>query len=358
MAFIATHLAIPVIIDIAKKKNLVARPNRRSSHYRVVPTLGGIAIFSGLCLSFLLFSNLDKIPGFQYFLFGMVFVFFLGLNDDISVSSPYFKMLGLAIAVSIIVILGDFRIKSFYGFFWIYEINYISSVFITILFFLVIINSMNLIDGIDTLCASLSILSSITFGIYFFFFDDIIISKELVILSAALTGSLIAFLRFNVSPAKIFMGDTGSLIIGLILAFFAVQFININDASSSIYKFSTPPVFALSFLCIPVCDMIKVFAIRIWRKRSPFQADKRHVHHLLVDLGMTHLQTSLIITSASILLIVLSLWLQYIQLGFYTIFVLILGMFLVCIPNILNNIRGINFSSEIENKHIQSCASY
>lgn len=348
-AFIITYLVIPVIIRLASMKGLVAKPNERTSHTTLIPTLGGLGIFMGSMLSFTLFSDFAVFPSLQYFLFAMLLVFFLGMKDDVVALAASTKAIGLLLAVSVLVILGEVRITSFQGIFGIGEINYWVSVGFTIFVFITIINAVNLIDGINGLCALLSLISALSFGIWFIL-EGGILSVQIVILIAALLGSLIAFLRFNVTPAKIFMGDTGSLMLGYILAFVAVMFIEINESYVGLYKLKLSPVVAVGFLALPLADMAKVFVIRIFRGKSPFKADKRHVHHLLIDFGLSHTQAALILSGASILLILLSLYFQEFRAKTNAILILLVALIIVIIPNIINHYRGKHLQNKTDDK--------
>ena len=338
-AFIITYLVVPVIIKIACTKGLVDKPNERTSHTIIVPRLGGLGIFMGFMLSFTLFSDFQVFPNLQYFLFAMLLVFFLGMKDDVIALAASTKALGLLLAVSVLVILGDVRITSFHGIFGIGQINYWVSVVFTVFVFLTIINAVNLIDGINGLSSSLAIISALSFGVWLIL-EGSVLSMQLVVLIAALVGSLVAFMRFNVTPAKIFMGDTGSLMIGYILAFVAVMFIEINVCYSGFYKLKLAPVVAVGFLAIPLADMLKVFIIRIYRKKSPFKADKRHVHHLLVDFGLSHTQSTLVLSGAAIILIGLSLFFQEFRAKTFAALILLVALVIVVIPNIINHFRG------------------
>jgi UDP-N-acetylmuramyl pentapeptide phosphotransferase/UDP-N-acetylglucosamine-1-phosphate transferase len=301
--------------------------------------LGGLGIFMGFILSFILYSNFEAFPSLQYFLFAMVLIFFMGMKDDVIALAPGTKALGLFLAVSVLVILGDVRISGFHGIFGIGEIDYWASIAFTIFVFLTIINAVNLIDGIDGLCAITSIISTVAFGIWLLL-EGSEVSLQLVVLAAALTGSLLAFLRFNITPAKIFMGDTGSLMLGYILAFLAIMFIEVNATYEGPYKLKLSPVVAVGFIALPLADMLKVFIIRIYRKKSPFHPDKRHVHHLLIDLGLTHIQATSILAIASIVLIGLSLVFQEFRAKTFAVLILLVGLFVVCIPNIINHYKG------------------
>lgn len=351
LAFIITWFTLPVIIKIARLKGLVSRPNRRTVHFEPVPTIGGVGIFIGFILSFLLFADLEYLSNLQYFLFAIILIFFMGFKDDIIAIGATAKFAGLFIAIIFLIILGDIQIQSFYGLFGIYELNYWISVGITAIVFLSIINAVNLIDGIDGLCAMLSMVSLSAFGFCLYLLNHSHWGVQLIILTSTLIGALLAFLRYNISKKKkIFMGDTGSLLIGFIIAFLAVMLIRVNDTTTSPYKFTFSPVIVFGFLIIPLCDMIKVFFVRIYRGKSPFKADKRHIHHLLIDLGLSHIQSSLLLSTTSVFLIFLLLWIQAFGSEIYMLPVLSVGFLIVYIPNIINRLRGYRIRKTIK-KH-------
>lgn len=338
VSFTISYVVIPVIIKIAFLKNLLDKPGVRTSHSNLIPTLGGFGIFVGFMLSLTLFANFKEFNSLQYFIFAMLISFFLGIKDDIVALAPSKKFIGLLIAVSVLVIFGDVRISSFYGLLGIQEIPYWFSIIFSIFTFLTIINAVNLIDGINGLCTSASIISSLAFGIWFYLANDEV-SIQLCILIAALLGALFAFLRYNVTPAKIFMGDTGSLLLGVILAFLAIEFIEINEKHIGSYKIIASPVVAMGFLALPLVDMLKVFIIRIYKKKSPFKPDKQHIHHLLLELGLTHAQSTLILSVVAILFIILSLLLSNLRVQTFGILILIIPLVILCIPNLLLRIK-------------------
>ncbi|HON17730.1 MAG TPA: MraY family glycosyltransferase [Salinivirgaceae bacterium] len=338
-AFIITSLVIPIIVQLAFAKGLVAKPNERSSHRGIVPNLGGLGIFMGFILSFILFSNFAEFPNMQYFLFSAILIFFIGMKDDVSAISAGTKFMGLTLAIAIPVILGNIRITSFYGIFGITTIHPLLSILFTIFVFLVIINAYNLIDGINGLCGTLTSVSLCAFGLWFWF-EKNPVTYQYLILITSLLGAVLGFLRFNFTPAKIFMGDTGSLMLGFITAFITVYFIERGGNYTHPIPVRLSPVVAIGFIAIPLADMLKVFIIRIYRKRSPFQADKRHVHHLLVDLGLSHTKATLIIASGQIFLIGIALIFQEFRAKTFAAVILIFALFVVTIPNIINHFKG------------------
>lgn len=329
-ALATTFFVIPVIIGIAKSKHLYDEPDERSSHVEIVPTLGGLGIFIGFILSMSLFTNFQKFPSLQYLEFAFVFAFFMGMKDDIIALDPYKKFIGLIFAVGAIVLLGDVRITSFYGLFGIQELPYWISVAFTILTFLTIVNAVNLIDGINGLCTATSIIASTAFGIWFYL-EGSMESIQIVTIISAIVGSLLAFLKYNVTPAKIFMGDTGSLLLGVLLAFFAIEFLETNKDYTGVYKVQSSPVVAMSFIVLPLVDMVKVFIIRLLQKKSPFHPDKNHIHHVLLELGFTHTRTTIILSIYSLVFIAIALLTM--NMKFQAIALTVVAFLSVCFPS-------------------------
>ncbi len=184
----------------------------------------------------------------------------------------------------------------------IHELPESFSLLLTYFTVIVIINSFNLIDGIDGLAGSLGLMASIVFGFYFLQVN----MPAYSILAFALAGSLAAFLIFNFHPAKIFMGDTGSLLIGLINSILVVKFIEVANAVNVPYPIVASPAIGFAILMIPLLDTLRVFAIRIVNRRSPFSPDRNHVHHLLLDKGLSHRSITLMLVTINLLAIVAS----------------------------------------------------
>jgi UDP-GlcNAc:undecaprenyl-phosphate/decaprenyl-phosphate GlcNAc-1-phosphate transferase len=304
LSFLITYVTIPSIIQIAKIKNLCAVPNERASHDTVIPTLGGLGIFVGFVLSICFWTDFMVYPQLQFILFALVLIFLLGVKDDIIALSPMKKTIGILIAAVGVVVWGDIRITSFYGLFGVEALPYYVSVIFTIFTIFAIINAFNLIDGINGLCSSTGIISSIGFGIWFFLAGDEV-SAQRVIMIASLVGALLAFLRYNITPAQIFMGDTGSLILGLMISIFAIEFIEANNLYTGPYKLVSAPIVAVGFMILPLTDMAKVFVIRLSQGKSPFYPDRNHIHHLLLKLGLSHTSATLILSAVSVFFVAL-----------------------------------------------------
>lgn len=289
VSFIISFLAIPVVLQIAEQKKLYDVPDERKVHTHPVASLGGVGIFGGFLLAALLSVQGQLNPEFQYFFAAALVIFFLGLKDDLVVLSPSKKFVGQVVAASILIHLGGIRLDSMHGLFGFDQLPDGFALALSYLTIIVVINSFNLIDGVDGLAASLGTLTMLIFGTYFFMTDY----QAYALLAFALAGSLIAFLIFNHHPAKIFMGDSGSLMIGLVNAILVIKFINVASEPSVAVPIQSAVAIGFSILIVPLLDTLRVFAIRIFNGRSPFTPDRNHVHHLLLGRGLGHASVTL-----------------------------------------------------------------
>ncbi len=281
LAFLITFFAIPVIIQVAKDKKLFDEPDERKVHKNVIPTLGGLGIFAGFIIATLMGVPAAITSELQYFAAATTVIFFLGIKDDILVLSASKKFIGQLIAAGIIIKFGGIQLDNMHGFLGIYEIPRVASIIISLFTIIVITNSFNLIDGVDGLAGSLGLLTTLVFGTYFFYAGQLTYS----VMAFALAGSTIGFLIYNFSPAKIFMGDTGSLLLGLVNSILVIKFINVAGNPVSNFPIAAAPAIGFSILMIPLFDTLRVFGLRILDRRSPFSPDRTHVHHFLLDLG-------------------------------------------------------------------------
>lgn len=339
ISFLLTYITIPAIIKISRRKNLMDEPTIRSSHERKIPNLGGIAIFFslGVCAPIFAYELFEQ---YKFLFASLVILFYVGVTDDIVVMRAYKKLL-VQIAVSVLMVVGsDVRIRSFFGLFGIEELNYYFSVFFSILTFIILINAFNLIDGIDGLAGSYSVLSSAVFAISFYRLGEY--NYPLVVFCIIIIGAVLGFLKFNLSKERsyrIFMGDTGSMILGFLLAFTAIQFIDVfidkDDIMIPRYHLLSAPVIALSILILPVIDTFSVILIRLFKKQSLFKPDRNHLHHRVLDLGLTHKQATLVICFIYVLVIILVYFLRHLDLNLLFFVVFLLGMFLSILPIIL-----------------------
>ncbi len=308
VSFCLTYFAIPPIVRISNEKSLFDLPNERKLNKFAIPTLGGVAIFIGISISSILFLPDADMPGLRYMSASVIMMFFVGLKDDIMIISAVKKLIIQIAAALIMVYWGGFRIIHTYGIFSIDQFpDWISYPF-SVLLILFIINSINLIDGIDGLAAGIILLTASILG-FWFCLSGI---ERYAIVCFAVCGSLLAFIRFNLWGAeyKIFMGDTGSLILGVITASIMIKFSEWNYTNHGIFYLSQAPLIGLTLLIVPVTDTIRVFAIRLYHKRSPFSPDMNHFHHLLIRSGFSHIQASSFLITYTLFFFLLGMTMQ------------------------------------------------
>ena len=289
--FAISLLLIPKIRSIAIKLNLSDAPDNRSSHTAPVPTFGGVIFYVTYIVILFFAQNLDVNHVSVTLLASISVLFFTGLLDDFRNLSPKIKFLFQIIGVAILMFQPDFRIVSLHGFLGVYEIPMAISVAGSMFFLLALINAFNLIDGIDGLSGITGIIiasfySFMLFNLGYYFYLSI---------SLATIGTLLAFLRFNFSiKRKIFMGDTGSLVIGLVLGLLTLKLMAVGDAAHNSLSFnrSQLPLFLAGVLFIPTLDTIRVMLLRFTRGVSMFKPDRNHIHHILIDFGFSHRKAS------------------------------------------------------------------
>ncbi|RMG87332.1 MAG: undecaprenyl/decaprenyl-phosphate alpha-N-acetylglucosaminyl 1-phosphate transferase [Bacteroidetes bacterium] len=309
-AFTLTYFAIPSIIRIARIKNLTDEPGERRSHTESTPSLGGIGIFAGTLFSIMLWTPFGEYGGhLQYILCSFIIIFLIGAKDDIDPISPTKKLIGEILAAAILVFKSNIVLnEGLNDVFGIVHFPYPIAVFITIFTILVIINAFNLIDGINGLSGSIATLICGTLGTWFLFVHR----YDLAIVAFSLSGAVIAFLKYNFTPARIFMGDTGALLIGLVCSILTIEFIEYNfqlDPDNP-YKINAVPAVAIGILILPLFDTLRVFITRIWNGKSPLYPDRNHIHHLLIDSGLTHMQATAVLVAVNTTFILLVFFLQ------------------------------------------------
>jgi len=303
-------LSIGPLITIAIRKRLFDAPSEdRKIHKRIVPNLGGLAIFSGFLFSLAIFIDLSTLKVANYLLSGGIVIFMIGLKDDIIGVDPMKKFIAQFTAAFIITIMADVRIMDLSGFMGVYELSYPFSISLSVLTIVGVVNAYNLIDGIDGLSGTLGLVFSLVYAYLFY------VAGELgwTYVCLALAGSLTGFLIHNISPARIFMGDCGSLMVGFLGAVLSIQFINtssdgiINLGFTSI---TSGPALAMAIVILPLFDTLRVFAIRIVNNQSPFKADRNHLHHRMLALGLTHMQATAVLSLVAVLFIATALVFQ------------------------------------------------
>lgn len=308
-ALIISLLSIPQIILVAAKKRLYDTPDGdRKIHLRVIPNLGGIGIFFGFITTACLFISPEAFQKWNYIIAGSLMLFLVGIADDLISLGPSKKFLTQFIAAFIVVCIADIRLKSLHGILGVYgELPYWWSIVFSIVGVIFVTNAYNLIDGIDGLAGSIGVLSTLLLGLMLAGFGH----PGAACLAFSLLGGIVGFLRYNISPAKIFMGDTGSLLIGFMVSLLCIMSVNNYNEAAVIAKIIHSPavalVIGLSVLFVPVFDTFRVFTTRLMKGSSPFKADRTHLHHYLLDMGFTHSNAVTILLIANILIIIISL---------------------------------------------------
>jgi UDP-N-acetylmuramyl pentapeptide phosphotransferase/UDP-N-acetylglucosamine-1-phosphate transferase len=307
--------SIPRIIYVAKRKRLFDVPdNDRKAHQFIVPNLGGIGIFFSFVITSSLFINPAQFYKWNYMVAAALILFIVGIKDDLISIPPYKKFLAQFFAAMLIVYFADVRLTSLYGILGVNHLpDWISISFSTI-GIVFVTNAYNLIDGIDGLAGSIGALCAVTLGTLLAFQGE----TSAAAIAYCLGGAIVGFLRFNISPAKIFMGDTGSLLIGFMLSLLCILFVNSFNSikanntiiASVVHSDRGAIVIVLAILFIPVFDSFRVFTTRAMKGRSPFSADRTHLHHFLLDVGFSHTRTVMIIAVANALIIAIALLVQ------------------------------------------------
>lgn len=305
--FVITYLSVPAIVRLSLVKRLYDEPDDRKVHGRRITALGGVAIFAGIFFTFVFFSAYLPNPALNSIVLAMGILFVTGIKDDLFPLVPVKKFLGQIIAIVIVAVQGNVRIVALYDLYDTYNIlPYWLSIVLTAIFYVVIINSFNFIDGINGLLTSIVLVICSVYAYFFFRME----SPLFLILAMSICGTLIAFLRYNLFNAKVFMGDSGSLVLGFLVAVLTIYFIQrANEYEPNIFYNIHGMVFAFSVLIIPVLDSIRVVFVRVFIKRtSPFAADRNHIHHALLDIGLSHFQATLTLTIVNLGIVYLS-WL-------------------------------------------------
>lgn len=320
-AFVVVLYTTPALIKVAILKNLIDLPSEdRKIHKRAIPTIGGIIIYAATLFSFSLWFNIDdlhdysqiyeSVKEFKIIIATSLVLFFVGVKDDIIGTAPVKKLFAHVVVGLILILMGDIRITGLHGVFFVERIPEWGSIFLSLFTYIVVVNAMNLIDGVDGLAAGVGFLANTFFGTWFVFANEYTLAS----LSFALSGALLGFLVFNFSPAKIFMGDSGSLIIGMFIYVLSTKLIEYPvNRLDNFWVHISNSVFAIAALVYPLTDTLRVFVIRTVKGQSPFEADRNHIHHRLIDCGYSHAKTVIVIYVFSIVTVGVSLLSYYLN---------------------------------------------
>ena len=322
-AFIIALLMMPALIKFIYKYNLLDQPELRKEHVTPVPTMGGIASCVGMAIACGLWFHFSNDIFTICFFFSMAVLFCVGIMDDLRNMPARYKLV-IQVAVAALIAFSGARITSFNGLFGIYDLPVSAQYTFTILAITGITNAFNLIDGIDGLAGGLGFMSLIILGLFLTFSGD----ANIAIVAFALAGGLLGFLYYNFNPARIFMGDTGSLVLGFVVSVLCIKLIQMNPVGSFVIPHA--PVFVLSIVAIPVFDTLRVFALRMWAGKSPFAPDKTHIHHLLILNGWGHRFSARLLCGVHASILILGYFLKNIRQE-WGLFILFLTMLCVVI---------------------------
>jgi UDP-N-acetylmuramyl pentapeptide phosphotransferase/UDP-N-acetylglucosamine-1-phosphate transferase len=317
ISFVLALFLVPKVRWIVKNRGLIDHPDIRSSHKDSTPTMGGIAFF----LIILFISSILKPWDNQAVSINLIsalgLIFAIGIKDDLMVSTARAKIGAQLLAILFILFCNCLEFNSFNGFLGIYDVPTLLSYALVIIMFLTILNSFNLIDGIDGLASSIGI---VIFTIYAFLFIQFNL-HYFALLALSLVGILMGYLRYNLSKKdKIFMGDTGSLIIGFCIALFSLKFLTIDVETLSANSFNAENSIIVvgAIFFIPLFDTLRIMGVRLINGKSPFDCDNNHIHHILLKLGFNHIKSSLILSIANLIVaisaIILSKYLNSLEL--------------------------------------------
>ena len=308
IALFCTWWIHPYILKVAITKNIVDNPDARKLQRVPVPVLGGLNVVFGVLtgvMAFNLFGNFyDLFPVFA----SIIIILIIGLMDDMISLTPRVRFVVEIILVLFLIFTTGYQINDFHGLWGLQEVPLYLSVPLTVVASVGIINAINLIDGVDGYSSGYSIVSCALFGVMFYALDNI----RMVTLAAIVATSLIPFFFHNVfgKHSKMFIGDAGTLSLGIVFSMFVATILSVSPGGKPVDPNMGLVPFTLAVLCVPVFDTLRVMSARIYRGKSPFHPDKTHLHHLFIELGFSHIGTTISIITAN-LLVVLSWFVAY-----------------------------------------------
>ena len=296
----------PRLVKIALLKNIVDNPDARKLQRTPVPVLGGVAVFFGVVIAIGCMSSVVDCSGLPVVIMAMMAMLYTGTMDDILSLSPGLRFVIEIVVVLLLIFVGGYCIDDFHGLWNIGRFSYWCAVPLTVVAAVGIINAINLVDGVNGLSSGYCIMACLIFGTLFFLAGE----APMTILAAVSVGALIPFFLHNVfgKTSKMFIGDGGTLVMGVVMSVFVIA---ILQNGSRVAAYVNPNVglvpFTLAVLSVPVFDTLRVMSTRILKGTSPFRPDKTHLHHMFIDLGCSHVATTLAILGVN-MFVVLCWW--------------------------------------------------
>lgn len=309
VAILSAHWIHPRLVRIALDKNIVDNPNARKLQRRPTPVLGGIAVFFGSIIGLGCASITCDCSELFIVVVAMMIMLYTGTMDDILDLSPALRFLIEIGTVLLLIFVGGYTLNDFHGLWGLNQIPQGVAIPLTVFAAVGIINAINLIDGVDGLSSGYCILTSLLFGVMFWYVGD----RTMCMLAVVAAGSLIPFFFHNVfgKSSKMFIGDGGTLVMGIVMSVFVIRILR-HGSMSEVYdavNIGLVP-FTLAVLSVPVFDTLRVMTTRILKRKSPFHPDKTHLHHMFIRLGCSHAATTLAILILNFF-VVLCWWISY-----------------------------------------------
>ena len=309
VAILSAHWIHPRLVRIALDKNIVDNPNARKLQRRPTPVLGGIAVFFGSVIGLGCASITCDCSELFIVVVAMMIMLYTGTMDDILDLSPALRFLIEIGTVLLLIFVGGYTLNDFHGLWGLNQIPQGVAIPLTVFAAVGIINAINLIDGVDGLSSGYCILTSLLFGVMFWYVGD----RTMCMLAVVAAGSPIPFFFHNVfgKSSKMFIGDGGTLVMGIVMSVFVIRILR-HGSMSEVYdavNIGLVP-FTLAVLSVPVFDTLRVMTTRILKRKSPFHPDKTHLHHMFIRLGCSHAATTLAILILNFF-VVLCWWISY-----------------------------------------------
>lgn len=317
----------PYLVKFAFGKNIVDKPNARKLNRIPVPVLGGVGVFFGFIVSIYIVVSIFHLEFPHSYMFPLLLMLGMGLVDDMCDLTPHTKFVVQILAVLLLYFFCDLRIDNLHGVFGVYEIPMVVSLPLSLVACVGLINSINLIDGIDGLSSGYSIVVSGLFAILAFVQGNTVN----LLMSCALVGALVPFFIYNVfgKRNKMFIGDAGSHLLGVLFCIMALNVLDSSSCETELGAISIP--FLLAVLSHPIMDTLRVMVMRICRGKSPFRADKTHLHHALVWRGLSHLTATVIIIGLNLLVVLAWLACYRCSMSATSQVVVVVAMSILCI---------------------------
>ena len=336
LAAILSIYFVPTVRKLALAKKITDSPSARKSHTTEVPVLGGVAVYLAAAFSMFVVAFVfpSRIDATDFFLlgFGSMLLLFVGVLDDIVGLKPMTKLILQLVVCFVLIHNAPLYITNMHGLFGFSEISYIPSLLLSVFVYVVFVNMLNLIDGIDGLASGISVVAFSFFAYVGFVEAD----YYNMLVSMAGMGCLIPFMYYNMfSDRKIFLGDNGSLVMGIILGYLCLDFISVTNSSDQLLFGDTKIIVLMSLFSYPLVDTLRVFVVRISRKKSPFSADKNHIHHHLLRLGLSHRKATLVVIVYTIFITGVSFLISGIDINVAFALLLLISVLVICLPSFL-----------------------